>query len=26
VRKFLGISKEDEVEIGIILDEYLRED
>ena len=25
-RKFLGISKEDEVEIGIILDEYLRED
>ena len=25
-RKFLGISKEDEVGIGIILDEYLRED
>lgn len=25
-RKFLGISKEDSVEIGIILDEYLRED
>lgn len=25
VRKFLGISKEDEVEIGIILDEYLQD-
>lgn len=25
VRNFLGVSKEDEVEIGVILDEYLRE-